>query len=150
LNCPPAHSAHVRSADAVDAVASALPAAHGALTAAHASPLPTSENVAPTTQAAHWRSATLVPGTDMPSPMAHVRHRVHAVLAAALLNSPAAHVLHVRSELAVAMRLTYLPAAQGAEVAAQAAPSLLALNVAPTSQGAHWRSAEAVPSTTLP
>ena len=79
----------------------------------------------------------LVPGADMPSPMAHVRHRVHAVLAAALLNSPAAHVLHVRSELAVAMRLTYLPAAHGAEVTAQTAPSLLALNVAPTSQGAH-------------
>jgi hypothetical protein len=40
------------------------PAAHGALTAAHALPSLVAENVAPTWQAAHWRSAVAEPAAD--------------------------------------------------------------------------------------
>ena len=98
LNCPAAHVAQVRSLLAVGALSRNLPAAHGALTAAQTLPSFAVENVAPTTQAAHARSAISEPACDSPAPMAHFFHGLHAWLPETDLNVPDAQVLHWRSD----------------------------------------------------
>jgi hypothetical protein len=127
-----------------------VPAAHLALTAAQALPSLAAENVAPAVQAAHWRSAVAEPAAVIPAPTAHVAHATQAALPAAALNVPLAQVAHVRSVDAVATLSMNEPAAHGALTAAHALPSLVAENVAPAVQAAHWRSAVAEPAAVIP
>jgi len=109
LNCPAAHVAHVRSLPAVGALSRNLPAAHGALTVAQTLPSFAVENVAPTTQAAHARSAISEPACDSPAPMAHFFHGLHAWLPETDLNVPDAQVLHWRSDEAPNAAVSYWP-----------------------------------------
>ena len=66
LNEPSAQAAHAKSLLAVAPALVYDPGPHRALTAAHSASLSTSENVAPATHAAHWRSATAVPSMLLP------------------------------------------------------------------------------------
>jgi hypothetical protein len=124
------------------------------VTATQAALLSTLEYALPDWQAAHWRSATAEPATDMPWPTAHVAHVAHSSTASVVLvpalKVPAAQLAHCRSLLVVAAAVVWKPAAHGALTAAHAAPSLVAENVAPAWQAAHWRSAKAEPATDMP
>ena len=80
----------------------------------------------PATQAPHWRLAVALPAAFWPWPAAQVAQVAQAPLPEAALNSPLAHAAHVRSELTVGALSRYSPAAQSAETAAHAAPSLAA------------------------
>jgi hypothetical protein len=91
----------MRSAATVGAFVSHSPAVHCS-TAVHGLPSLASEYEPSGSHAAHWRFATALPATDMPSPIAHVRQMVHAPLPAVALNCPPAHSTHVRSAAAVA------------------------------------------------
>ena len=66
------------------------------------------------------------------------------------LKEPGAHVSHVRSLLALAAVLVKVPAPHAALTGAHASPLSTAENVEPATQPAHWRSADAVPSTARP
>ena len=111
LKCPAAHAAHVRSLDAVAALSMNSPAAHGARIGVHASPLSAAENVDPTVQGAHWRSAVAEPAVDMPWPTAHVFHATQPSLPALVLKLPAAHAAHSRFDETPGAFVSYLPAA---------------------------------------
>jgi hypothetical protein len=87
------------------------PAAQGARIGAHTSPLSASENVEPTAQGAHWRSAVAEPTTDMPWPFGHVFHAVQLWLPALALKRPAPQTVHSRSDDAPGALVSYLPAA---------------------------------------
>ena len=78
--------------------------------------------------------------------MAQVRQGLHASLPAVALNSPAAHVAHVRSLERVGALSRYSPAAHGALTAAHALPSSAVENVEPSSHALHTRSATAEPA----
>ena len=102
---------HVRSLESVAALFMYSPAAHSPRMAAHAAPLSSAENVAPSSHAAHWRSAVSEPATDMPSPAAHVFHAAQAWLPAVAFHVPLAQVAHSRSDEAPGALVSYLPAA---------------------------------------
>ena len=124
------------------------------VTATQAAPLSTSEYVLPDWQAAHWRSAAAEPAAVRPWPAAHVAHVAQlstaSVVLVPALKVPSAQLAHCRSLLAVAAAVVWKPAAHGALTSAHAAPSLLAENVAPAVQAAHWRSAVAEPAADMP
>ena len=99
VNVPAPHAPHDRSLDAVATTVVCKPGAHGWRTAAQALPSSVLEYVEPATQAAQVRSAVAVPSVARPEPTPHVRHALHdAALPAALLNWPAGHASHVRSD----------------------------------------------------
>ena len=103
VKVPGAQSAHVRSLDAVAAAVVKLPAAHCALTGTHVLPPSVDVYVTPASHAAHWRSAVAEPGTDTPSPAAHVVHGEHALRPGEAVKVPCAHSVHTRSLVAVAV-----------------------------------------------
>ena len=96
LKVPLAQVLHVRSALAVGALLRYVPSAHGALTSSHALPSFTFENVEPTVQPAHWRSAVAEPGTDWPWPTGHLAHASHAWLPGPVLKWPEGQASHPR------------------------------------------------------
>jgi hypothetical protein len=154
LKVPDAQASHSRSLLTVAPLVVKVPGPHGALTTVHASPLFAGENVEPATHPAHWRSAMAEPAADMPWPTAHVAHAAHSSTASVVLvlalKVPSAQLAHCRSLLAVAAAVVWKPAVHGALTAAHAAPSLVAENVAPAWQAAHWRSAVAEPTEDMP
>ena len=66
------------------------------------------------------------------------------------LNVPVAHATHVRSLLAVALNLVYVPAAHLALTATHASPLSAPEYVEPATHAAHCRSAVAEPSADMP
>ena len=66
------------------------------------------------------------------------------------LKEPGAHASHARSLLALAAVLVKVPAPHAALTGAHASPLSTAEYVEPATQPAHWRSADAVPSTDRP
>jgi hypothetical protein len=155
LKVPPAQLAHCRSLLAVAAAVVWKPAAHGTLTAVHAVPSLVAENVAPAWQAAHWRSATAEPATDMPWPAAHVAHAAQLSVAVVLvlvlaLKESNAQASHSRSLLEVAPCLVNVPAEHLALTATHAAPLSVVEKKAPASQVSHWRLAVADPADDWP
>jgi hypothetical protein len=154
LKVPDAQASHSRSLLTVAPLVVKVPGPHGALTTVHASPLFAGENVEPATHPAHWRSAMAEPAADMPWPTAHVAHAAHSSTASVVLvlalKVPSAQLAHCRSLLAVAAAVVWKPAVHGALTAAHAEPSVVAENVAPAWQAAHWRSAVAEPTEDMP
>lgn len=142
--------AHVRSDEVVGAAVWYWLPLQGAATFAQALSSSTALNVLPKVQAAHCRSAMALPALVKPCPAGQVCQAVHEVWPALAVNVPEAQSWHVRSLVAVAAALRYLPAGQAPPTAVQAVPSLTALNVLPTVQAAHSRSAVALPALERP
>ena len=103
------------------------PAAQTADTGTHAAPSLASEYVVPNAQAAHTRSASSAPSTDIPCPSMHVDQVAHesvdvTLALAPALNCPLAQAVHTWSLDTVALALVYVPAAQTEDTAVQASP----------------------------
>jgi hypothetical protein len=111
-----------------------------------AGPLSSAEYVWPTVQGEHWRSSMADPACDMPKPAGHVVQALHDIAPAFALKVPASQLAHLRSLVAVAMAVVYVPAAHGALTVLHTAPLVASENVSPTVHGAHWRSAVAEPA----
>ena len=154
LNKPGSQAAHERSLLAVAATVVRKPGAHGALTAAHAAPSLAPENVEPTTQAAHWRSAVAEPAADWPAPTAHVVHTVQlseaSVVLVVALKEPNAHSTHVRPLLAEAATAVRKPGPHGALTATHGASLFTSEYVEPATQALHLRSAVLEPGADWP
>ena len=86
----------------------------------------------------------------MPKPAGHIVQALHDIAPAFALKVPASQLAHLRSLLAVAMAVVYVPGAHGALTALHTAPLMAAENVSPTVHGAHWRSAVAEPALDCP
>ena len=87
-----------------------------------------------------------MPSTERPWPAGHVAHAAQLMRPALAVNVPGAQSAQVRSLLAVAVALVYLPGAQGLLTATHAAVPPLAENVAPLWHGVHVLSAVAEPA----
>jgi hypothetical protein len=146
LKRPAPHSRHCRSLLALAATVVRRPGPHDALTSWHAAPLSTFENVEPAVQPAHWRSADLEPGTNWPWPAGHVAHVAQRIKPALAVNVPVLQLSHVRSLLAVASAVVYLPAMHGLLTASQVAVPPTAVNVTPIWHGEQLLFSVAVPA----
>jgi hypothetical protein len=149
VKVPEAQSSHTRSAEAVATALRYWPAGQVVPTAAQSVSSLTALNVLPTVQAAHCRSATALPTVNRPCPTAQVFHAVQEDWPVLEVKLPAAQSAHVRSELVVALAVVYLPAAQAALTALQAAP-LAVVEKYPVWHAAHARSAVALPALVMP
>ena len=150
VNVPDTHAAQVRSLLAVAARTVYEPASHDRLAAVHILASSVAEKVTPATHAAHCRSEVAVPGTDRPKPTAHVRHTAHVLSPATAVNEPSAHTAQVRSLVAVASALVYVPGAHALLTNVHVVSPLAVEKLVPTTHAAHWRSAVAEPAATLP
>ena len=96
------------------------------------------------------RSSVADPACDMPKPAGHIVQALHDIAPAFALKVPASQLAHLRSLLAVAMAVVYVPGAHGALTALHTAPLMAAENVSPTVHGAHWRSESEDPAVVMP
>ena len=146
--------AHVRSAAVVGALVSHWSPLH-CRTAVQAPPVLAAEKVAPSSHAAHWRSAVAVPAADWPSPTRHVANvaqlsTLSVPALAPALNVPEAQGAHTTSLLAVAAAVVRVPAAHDELTVVHSVPLFSVENVEPGTHAAHWRSAVALPSAARP
>jgi hypothetical protein len=146
LKLPDPQAAHSRSLLTVAATVVRKPASHGALTALHTLSSLTSEYVEPPSQASQTRSALAEPENSKPWPIGQVAHAVQAIRPALAANAPAVQSSHVRSLLAVASAVVYLPAMHGLLTPSHVAVPPAAVNVTPTWHDVQLLSAMAVPA----
>jgi len=141
---------HTRSLEAVPTADRYSPAAQSPPTAPQIAPSLVALKVVPALQDPHRRLDVVVGLVVWPWPRGQLAQATHASLPAAALKVDAGQLEHTRSLVTVATADRYSAAGQVPPIAAHAVSSLLVENVVPETQGAHVRSAAALPATDSP
>jgi hypothetical protein len=130
-------------------VLSNVPAAHGAVATLQASLLSSAENILPTSQATHSRSAAVVGAFDSPWLIGHVLHGTHACRPAVAAKA-LTQVAQARLLLRVGSAVVNMPVSHTARTVSQAEGPSSVENVWSWTHEAHSRLELVVASLVMP